>query len=124
MATWAAGTSPPEELKTSATAREAEKAWEIRVSQHIGTMPVCWINVPDDPSADSDRARIERNSIALLSNRFAPVDGPSPGWLGRISPEARIRDSGLWNVKHADEGFDPSFLDAFDDYVAAARNPN
>jgi hypothetical protein len=35
--------------------------------------------------------------------------GPSPGWLGRYSPIARIRASGLWLVQHvdADEISDP-----------------
>lgn len=119
VATWAVGTSPPEVLKASPAMREAERAWEARVSTFIGAMPVCWISVPDDPCAESDRARIERNAIALLSNCLAPIDAPSRGWLGRFSSEARIRSSGLWNLKHVEERYDPSFLDTFEGYVNA-----
>ena len=34
-----------------------------------------------------------------------------------------IRESGLWNVNHADETYDPAFLDAFEDAVEATTPP-
>ena len=43
-------------------------------------------------------AIIEKNTIALLSNRFAPKDASSADWLGRHSPKESIRRSGLWNL--------------------------
>lgn len=117
VATWAVGTSPPASLKTDPSALQVEREWEVRVSQYVGAMPVCWLSVPGEPRADCDRARLERNSIALLSNRLSPVDVPSDGWLGRFSNEARIRNSGLWNLKHVNETVDPSFLDTLESYL-------
>jgi hypothetical protein len=65
------------------------------------------------------RGYIERNAIALLSNyNKAPLDPPSPGWLGCHynrpgvrDAGLRVRTSGLWNSNHVDEIYDPVFLD-------------
>jgi len=55
---------------------------------------------------------IERNAIALLSNSGAgSKDRPSPTWLGRWAAAEAIRSSGLWNVNHVTDGYDPAFLD-------------
>ena len=105
LSTWGVKTSAPREI------REMEFAHERRVSAHIGTMPVMWVDVPDAANPDSNRALIERNAIALLSNRFAPVDPPSSDWLGRHSPRQEIVRSGLWNLNHVDEQYDCHFLD-------------
>ena len=58
-------------------------------------MPFLWLEVNDVPSSKSDRAYLERNCIALLSN-FAKevIDPPSSGWLGLHSSEETIRQSG------------------------------
>jgi hypothetical protein len=64
---------------------------------------------------------IEANAIGLLSNRDrAPIDPPTPEWLGNFSPHPAIRASGLWNVQHVDERHDPVFLDLFERYVGSA----
>ena len=72
-------------------------------------MTVLWLAVPDEPGPQSLRATIERNSIALLSNERRPHDPPSDGWLGRYSLKPEIRQSGLWNVNHVDEGYSRPF---------------
>lgn len=117
VSTWASGTTRPPILKADAAVLEAERRWEARVSEYLGALPVCWIAIGDEPNSKSDRGHIERNSIALLSNHLNPSDRPGPSWLGRFSPEQRIRVSGLWNLKHVDEGYDPTFLDLLDRYV-------
>jgi hypothetical protein len=47
-----------------------------------------------------DRASLERNTIALLSEPAELIDRPGPSWLGRHAVPAEIRRSGLWNVDH------------------------
>ncbi len=75
-------------------------------------MPFLWLPVEDAAGPDSDRGLIERNATALLSNPAAcRLDPPSPAWLGRHAPAAAVRASGLWNVRHVGEGWDPAFLD-------------
>ena len=88
-----------------------EAACERKVSEYIGAMTVLWVNVPDEPGTNSLRALIERNSIALLSNRFAPIEPAQADWLGHHSPKPDIRRSNLWNVNHTDQAYDPQFLD-------------
>ncbi|HEX6257819.1 MAG TPA: hypothetical protein VFZ70_18570, partial [Euzebyales bacterium] len=74
---------------------------------------------------DSLRGYLERNCIALLSNHDRePIDPPSPGWLGRHARAPQIRSSGLWNVNHITEHYDPLVLDELADAVAATvRTP-
>ena len=85
---------------------------ERRVSEFLRELPFLWLNVDDEPSAESQRAYIERNAIALLSNyQRDAIDPRSAEWLGRNSRSDKIRDSGLWNVNHVDEAYDPTFLD-------------
>ena len=79
---------------------------EAKVSQYIGAMPFIWLAVPEP----SDRDRIERSSIALLSRRTGGLDVPSADWLGRDAEREEIRDSGLWNVDHVGLRYDPGFL--------------
>jgi hypothetical protein len=114
--TWGVGSSAPPTLRASETAQEVEAAYEQRVSEHIGAMTVLWVAVPDEPGPGSVRAFIERNAIALLSNGFSPYDQASKGWLGHYSPRDEIRRSGLWNLNHVDQEYDPGFLD----YIEAA----
>ena len=109
--TWGVGSSAPPALRTSATARAAEAACERKVSEYIAAMTVLWVDVPDEPGTNSLRTIIERNSIALLSNRFAPIEPAKADWLGHHSPRPDIRRSNLWNVNHADQAYDPQFLD-------------
>jgi hypothetical protein len=121
LETWGVGSSPPPSVRRDETARAAEKALEKRVSEHIGGMPVLWVNVPGEAGRHSARAFIERNAIALLSNQMAPIDKPGENWLGRFSPRGEIRASGLWNLNHVGEDYDASFLDLLEPYVKRTR---
>lgn len=113
MPTWGIGSSAsaPPAVRESPTFQAAEAAWERRVSEYIGATTVLWVDVPDEPGPDSARALIERNAIALLSNRLAPIESASAGWLGHHSPRDEIKRSNLWNVNHVDQAYDPQFLD-------------
>jgi hypothetical protein len=92
--------------------RDEEYVLERRVSTYIREQPFLWVNLDDEPSADSDRAYLERNAIALLSNfEKRPIDPRGDGWLGRYSRSREIRESGLWNVNHVEERYDSGFLD-------------
>jgi hypothetical protein len=88
---WGGGKSAPK------TVREEERDLEIVVSQYIGAMPFLWLACDDEPSSQSMRSYIERNSIALLTNAAAPevLDRPSATWLGGFSPSEKVRQSGL-----------------------------
>ena len=116
LPTWGKGSS------ASPHVRECEADHEKRVSEYIGKMRTLWVSVPDEPGPQSERALIERNAIALLSNRFAPVDSSSKDWLGRYSPKKGIRDSALWNLNHVDEAFDTSFLKRLEWFVELTCN--
>jgi hypothetical protein len=117
IATWGVGTSAPEALRGSRAAQAEESRWEQKVSEYISAMTILWVDVPDEPGPASVRAVIERNAIALLSNRFAPLEAASGGWLGRHSPRGNIQRSGLWNVTHVDQAYDPRFLDLLESAV-------
>jgi hypothetical protein len=107
-ATWGDKSSAPRDM------RRAEEALEQKVSAIIRAMPFLWLAVDDEPSRQTLRGRIERNAIALLSNLNKPVlDPASAQWRGRacVRGDALVRDSGLWNQRHVDEDYDPSFLD-------------
>ena len=85
---------------------------------HHGQMPFLWINVPDAPSPKSDRAYLELNSIALLSNfERMSIDPRSLNWLGLQSSKRTIQESGLWNTNHVEKSHDPAFLEKFRAYV-------
>lgn len=113
-ATWDVGNSANSEI------RAGEIALEREVSHFIGSMPFVWIDVDDEPGAESLRGYIERNAIALLSNYGKPpVDPPSAGWLGRHCDRERVKKSGLWNQNHVDERYDPDFLDCLDEQIGA-----
>lgn len=84
---------------------------EVAVSRYIAAMPIVWLDVDDEPGRNSERGYIERNAIALLSNRgSAPMDEASSDWLGRSSNRRSVADSGLWNQRHVDDGYEPQFL--------------
>jgi len=98
--------------------RLAELEHERRVSEYIRGLPFLWIKVDDEPSPQSDRAYLERNAIALVSNyRKDSLDPRSDDWLGRDSPRSEISDSGLWNINHVGEQYDTAFLDRLSDAV-------
>ena len=76
-ASWGIGNSAPR------STRLAELPLEQDVSKVIGLMPFLWLEVNDTPGAASDRAYLERNCIALLSNlgRNQSTDLPNAGWV-------------------------------------------
>jgi hypothetical protein len=117
VASWGIGNSAPK------STRLAEIPLEQGVSAVIGGMPFLWIEVPDAPGVGSDRAYLERNSIALLSNfGKEPIDKPSEGWLGQHSPQETIRKSGLWNTKHVGDEYAAAFLDVLEKYVSGTKS--
>ncbi|MEJ0046295.1 MAG: hypothetical protein WDN04_09345 [Rhodospirillales bacterium] len=91
----------------------AEAGLEAAVSLYVGQMPFLFLAVDDSPGPNSQRAVIEKNSIALLSNYARPaLDAPSKGWLGRRCSRDKVPQSGLWNTQHVDAAYDPSFMDS------------
>lgn len=86
---------------------DGEDDVEHAVSRYIGGMPFLWLSVPER----EDRGYIERNSIALLSCLAGGQDSPSAGWLGQDAARLEIRESGLWNVQHVYDRYDPAFLE-------------
>jgi hypothetical protein len=121
--TWGVGQSSTKAaLKlgvSSSDLRQREHALESAVSQYIRAMPFLWVDIDDAPDPKTDRGLIERNSIGLLSNYTeTPIDRPSNNWLGAYCDREKVQSSGLWNVRHVDEGYDPGFLAVLEQYVA------
>lgn len=111
LPSWSIGSHPSREV------RLAEAVHEQRVSSHLGAMSILWVEVPDEPGPKSDRGYIERNAIALLSNDLDPHDPPSESWLGLHSPREDIRRSGLWNLNHVRNQYQPEFLNVLECYI-------
>lgn len=111
LPTWGVGSS------AARSVRDAEIAHEKLVSAHIGEMPIAWVSVPDAPGPRSDRGVIERNAIALLSNKLNPLDSPGECWLGLESERTEIQRSGLWNLNHVAEDCDVAFLNLMEGLV-------
>ena len=103
---------------TTADVRDAEHELEKRVSEFIRELPLLWVEIDDEPGSGSQRAAIERNAIALLSNyRRDSLDPRGKAWIGTDSNSPEIRESGLWNVNHVDERHSPEFLDALSNHI-------
>lgn len=103
--TWGNRNSAPRDV------RERELALECAVSKVIRAMPFLWLGIEDEAGPQSLRRYVERNAIGLLSNYQRPLlDPPSETWLGHSCNRERVRNSGLWNSNHVDEGYDPAFL--------------
>ena len=117
---WGRGSSAAREVRD--TEFELEKA----VSDYIRDLPFLVLEVDDTPSPLSQRALIEQNAIALLSERArsrpATSAAASSNWLGRHCPRAAVRESGLWNSKHVDDQHDSGSLEKLADY-AKGTNP-
>lgn len=109
---WGDGSSAGRDLRLE------ELDMERRVSDYIRDLPFIWVAINDEPGPESDRAYIEQNVISLVSNyRKTPIDPRSGGWIGRYSPSNEIQESGLWNVNHVEEQYEPEFLPQFETYV-------
>jgi len=115
--TWGDGSS------ASKNVRQEEKPLEQEVSRYIGNMPFLWLEVDDDPGPDSDRGFIERNTIALLSNFCVdlhseyPIDPPDKDWLGNYARNKDIRESGLWNINHVRECYNPGIFELLEQKI-------
>ena len=104
--------------------RDEEYILERRVSAYIREQPFLWVNLNDEPSSDSERAYLERNAIALLSNfGEQTIDPRDDGWLGRYSQSREIRESGLWNVNHVDEKPGSEFLNLLEKAIIDTTSP-
>jgi hypothetical protein len=103
---WGEGSSAARERRLD------EHGLEQRVSDYIRDLPFLWVNINDEPGPESDRAYVERNVIALVSNfRKNSLDSREDHWLGKDSPRNEIHCSGLWNINRVEEDYDPAFLD-------------
>ena len=112
-ASWALGSS------ASGDVRRNEYPLELAVSQHIGAMPLLWLEVNDPPGPTSDRGVIERGAIALLSAaKRSAIDLPSSDWIGSNADRDLISESGLWNVNHLRDEAEVNFLEIFEDHLA------
>lgn len=118
--TWGVGHSAPRDV------RDEEYPIEQRVSDYLRNLPFLWLGVDDEPGRNSDRAYLEQNSIALLSNlgSVIPIDAPSETWLGISSPRPRVRRSGLWNSNYVDRDYDSAFLGTLERYVKLHQAPS
>jgi hypothetical protein len=103
--------------------RDEEYLLERRVSAYIREQPFLWVSIDDEPSADSDRAYVEQNTIALLSNYGIDTIDSRDDWLGRYSRSKQIRNSGLWNVNHVEEQYDGDFLNRLEQAVNETTSP-
>ncbi|WP_134089059.1 hypothetical protein [Olivibacter sp. XZL3] len=83
--------------------KDVEKAMEVLVSKYLHAMTFTVLEVDGPSSKDNDRAIIEQNTIALLSNfnRY-PIDKCSPTWLGLCSRDEKVIKSGLWNSDYVE----------------------
>jgi len=98
--------------------RNSEKEMEVTVSQYLSQMKFIVLEVPGDSSKDNDRAYIERNSIALLSNfNKKAIDAPSEKWLGNFTGDNKIVKSGLWNRDYVDREVEVGLWDKIQFYL-------
>jgi hypothetical protein len=111
--TWGVGQIAPVETQ------KRERKLEEEVSATIGAMRVLWLDIPDEPGPQSDRAFLERNTIGLLSRAYTLAGHRAAAWLGTSSPNIKISLSGLWNLNHLNVIPDSSFADVFSTYVDA-----
>lgn len=107
----------PEDIDTT-TLREQEHQLEEQISNRIRNLPFTVINIPGDPGPDCDRARIEKNLIALTSHaRRTNPELRSDDWIGRHVPHAEIAKTGLWNVDHTNAFYTNNIINELDPYI-------
>ncbi|MBA7467548.1 hypothetical protein ES707_02769 [subsurface metagenome] len=113
LPTWGVGQVAPAETQRK------EMKLEEKVSEVIGKMRILWLNIPDEPGPQSDRAFIERNAIGTLSREYLVAGHRHSSWLGNFSPNINIPLSGLWNLNHLNEQPHEAFAEIFSTYVEA-----
>lgn len=112
---WGEGSSASRDL------RNVELEMERRVSDYIRKLPFLWVEIDDEPGPESLRAVVERNAIALVSNYDCEtVDPRASDWLGSHSPAPEIPASGLWNIDHVDESYDPEIFEVLESRIGGA----
>jgi hypothetical protein len=100
----------------------SEASHEQAVSRYLQDLEVVLVDVDDEPSKDSLRARVEAQLIALCTESMRPIDCPTADWLGLKSPVASINQSGLWNIRGVGERYDPAGAGAVRSIVEAKNN--
>jgi hypothetical protein len=113
QATWGQGQIVPPGAQIS------ELGLEQEVSRYMSNVRVLWLDVPDEPSAHSDRAFIERYAIGVLSRHRIVTGEMSTGWLGNCSESVEIASSGLWNLNHLYLAPHSDFIRVFAYYVGS-----
>lgn len=109
---------PTRKLDDTRAVREIEHPLEKRVSDYIRDLPFLWVDIPGEPGSRCDRAKIERNLIALVSQiRRQSAGGVDADWLGYYSPRPEINQTGLWNIEHVNELYNPAIVDSFEEYI-------
>ena len=93
---------------------EQQHKLEYMIRQYMFPMELLFLPI----GQESCRRYIERHAIGLLSEyEVEPIDPPSCHWLGKHSRSGKIRLSGLWNVKHVADDYDPELLQVLQGYV-------
>lgn len=112
LATWGKGSNAELEI------RQQEEALELHVSQYLRNLLVTTIDIDDEPSKDSQRARLERALINLLTEDEIILDSASDKWVGAFSERKLIRLSGLWNVRDVGGEFNRGDFKIFEENIA------
>ena len=115
MPTWAVGDSAGRAGRLhkldAGTILARERELEAAVSRYIGDLSVVWLPMADTEESRRERAYLECNAIALLSNfERTEIDNPSATWLAHHSQRERVRRSGLWNNQHVEKTHHTGFL--------------
>lgn len=110
--------------KSDKTIKELEKPLEKMVSAYLHTLPFTVLEIPGPSSKDNDRAFIEENTIALLSNfDRPPIDKCSRNWLGQFTRDSKIICSGLWNSDCVErKEIDKNYFDTFEKHLTKMNN--
>lgn len=80
---------------------------EKEVSDYLGRLEVAVIEIDDEASKNSLRAKTERQLIALLTENWLPLERPRADWLGYSSDRDAIVRSGIWNVLEVAKSYSP-----------------
>lgn len=92
---------------------DTEKPLEQKVSAYLYSLTFTVIEVLGPSAKDNDRALIEQNSIALLSNyNKTKIDSCSKNWLGLLSMsrDDKVPKSELWNDRYVDKCYGNNYF--------------
>ena len=87
--------------------RDSEDWLEKEVSHYLGELEVVVIEIDDEASKESLRAKAERQLIALLTENWLRLEKPGESWLGYSSDRETIVRSGIWNVMEVAKSYSP-----------------